>query len=150
MITRYRHTGLVVRNIQKSRRFYCDLLNLKIIQNFIEEGEYFNKLINGKNFRAKVIKAISSDNIYVELIEFINAKKLKVKKPKKYTKVGEIHLCFTVKKIDKLYRKLKRNGVKFLSPPLKSVFDPVKTCFCYDPDFNLIQLVQGGNIKVKV
>ena len=150
MITRYRHTGLVVRNIQKSRRFYCDLLNLKIIQNFIEEGEYFNKLINGKNFRAKVIKAISSDNIYVELIEFINAKKLKVKKPKKYTKVGEIHLCFTVKKIDKLYRKLKRNGVKFLSPPLKSVFDPVKTCFCYDPDFNLIQLVEGGNIKVKV
>ena len=150
MIIRYRHTGLVVRNIQKSRRFYCDLLNLKIIQNFIEEGEYFNKLINGKNFRAKVIKAISSDNIYVELIEFINAKKLKVKKPKKYTNVGEIHLCFTVKKIDKLYQKLKRNGVKFLSPPLKSVFDPVKTCFCYDPDFNLIQLVQGGNIKVKV
>ena len=150
MITSYRHTGLVVRNIQKSRRFYCDLLNLKIIQNFIEEGEYFNKLINGKNFRAKVIKAISSDNIYVELIEFINAKKLKVKKPKKYTKVGEIHLCFTVKKIDKLYQKLKRNRVKFLSPPLKSVFDPVKTCFCYDPDFNLIQLVEGGNIKVKV
>ena len=45
MIIRYRHTGIVVRNIQKSRRFYCDLLNLKIIQNFIEEGEYFNKLI---------------------------------------------------------------------------------------------------------
>ena len=150
MIIRYRHTGLVVRNIQQSRRFYCDLLNLKIIQNFIEEGEYFNKLINGKNLRAKVIKAISSDNIYVELIEFINAKKLKIKKPKKYTKVGEIHLCFTVKKIDKLYQKLKKNRVKFLSPPLKSVFDPIKTCFCYDPDFNLVQLVQGGNIKVKV
>ena len=59
---------------------------LKIIQNFIEEGDYFNKLINGKNLRAKVIKAVSSDNIYVELIEFINAKKLKVTKPKKYTK----------------------------------------------------------------
>ena len=72
MITRYRHTGLIVRDIQKSRRFYCELLNLKIIQNFIEEGDYFNKLINGKNLRAKVIKAISSDNIYVELIEFIN------------------------------------------------------------------------------
>jgi len=108
MITSYRHTGLIVSNIQKSRKFYCELLNLKIIQNFIEEGEYFNKLINGKNLRAKVIKAVSSDNIYVELIEFINAKKLKIKKPKKYTKVGEMHLCFTVKKIDKLYQKLKK------------------------------------------
>ena len=53
-----------------------------------------------------------------------------------------MHLCFTVKKIDNLYKKLKRNKVKFLSPPLKSDFDPVKTCFCYDPDFNLVQFVE--------
>ena len=45
---------------------------------------------------------------------------------------------------------LKRNKVKFFSPPLASDYDNVKTCFCYDPDFNLVQLVQGGNIKVKV
>ena len=150
MIKKYRHTGLIVNNLSKSRKFYCELLNLKIIQNFIEEGDYFNKLINEKKLRAKVIKAVSSDNIYVELIEFINAKKLKIKKPKNYTKVGEMHLCFTVKKINKLYKRLKKNKVKFLSPPLKSTFDPVVTCFCYDPDFNLVQLVQGGNIKVKV
>ena len=149
MITSYRHTGIIVRNINKSKRFYCNLLNLKVIQNFIEDGDYFNKLINGKNLKAKIIKAVSADNVYVELIEFINAKKIKIKKPKKYTKVGEIHLCFTVKKIDQLYKKLKKNGIKFLSPPLKSVFDPVKTCFCYDPDFNLIQFVEGGKIKIK-
>ena len=45
MIKEYRHTGLIVNDISKSRKFYCELLNLKIIQNFIEEGDYFNKLI---------------------------------------------------------------------------------------------------------
>ena len=75
MIKKYRHTGLIVNNLSKSRKFYCDLLNLKIIQNFIEEGDYFNKLIKEKKLKAKVIKAISPDHVYVELIEFINAKK---------------------------------------------------------------------------
>ena len=150
MITAYRHTGIVVNNIKKSQKFYCKLLDLKVIQNFIEEGDYFNKLIGGKTLRAKVIKAISKDYIYLELIEFINEKKKKIKKPKKYTEVGQLHICFTVKNIFSIYKKLKKNRVKFISPPLKSDFDPVITCFCYDPDFNLVQLVEGKPIKKKI
>ena len=78
MLKKYRHTGLIVSDISKSRKFYCELLNLKIIQNFVEEGDYFNKLIKEKKLKAKVIKAISPDHVYVELIEFINAKKNKI------------------------------------------------------------------------
>ena len=150
MITHYRHTGLVVKNIKKSKNFYCNILNLRIIQNFIEEGDYFNNLIGEKNKRAKVIKAISSDFIYLELIEFINSKKAKRKKPENYTKIGAIHICFTVKNIENLYKKLKKNKVLCISKPLASDFDDVKTFFCYDPDYNLVQLVEGKPIKIKV
>ena len=73
MITKYRHTGLVVNNLSKSRKFYCELLNFKIIQNIIEKGEYFNKLINEKNLKANVIKAKLPDNIVLELLEFAEA-----------------------------------------------------------------------------
>ena len=78
MIKEYRHTGLIVNDISKSRKFYCELLNFKIIQNIIEKGDYFNQLIKEKKLKAKVIKAISPDHVYVELIEFINAKKNKI------------------------------------------------------------------------
>ena len=61
-----------------------------------------------------------------------------------------MHLCFTVKNIDGLYKKLKKNKVKFFSPPLKSDYDDVKTCFCYDPDYNLVQFVEGKRIRKKV
>ena len=37
----------------------------------------------------------------------------------------------------------------FLSPPLQSDFDDVITCFCYDPDFNLVQFVEGRQIRKK-
>ena len=55
MIKEYRHTGLIVNDISKSRKFYCELLNFKIIQNIIEKGDYFNKLINEKNLKAKIM-----------------------------------------------------------------------------------------------
>tara|TARA_Y100000591_G_scaffold327697_1_gene352697 strand:- start:573 stop:1028 length:456 start_codon:yes stop_codon:yes gene_type:complete len=150
MITNYRHTGLVVKNLKRSVNFYCKLLNFKIIQNIIEEGEYFNKLINEKKLRANVIKAKLPDNVVLELLEFKNLKQKAVKKPRKYSPVGTIHMCFTVKNIHKVYKRLKTNKVKFFSPPLSSIYDPVKTCFCYDPDFNLIQFVEGKQIRKKI
>ena len=58
-------------------------------------------------------------------------------------------MCFTVKNINNVYKKLKKNKVKFLSPPLQSDFDDVITCFCYDPDFNLVQFVEGRQIRKK-
>ena len=108
MITNYRHTGLVVKNLKRSKKFYCKLLNFKIIQNIIEEGNYFNQLINEKNLRAKVIKARLPDNVVLELLEFINTKKTTIKKPRRYYPVGTIHMCFTVTNINRIYRKLKR------------------------------------------
>ena len=149
MITNYRHTGLVVKNLKRSKKFYCKLLNFKIIQNIIEEGNYFNQLINEKNLRAKVIKARLPDNVVLELLEFINTKKTTIKKPRRYYPVGTIHMCFTVTNINRIYRKLKRNKIKFFSPPLSSDYDNVKTCFCYDPDFNLVQFVEGRQIRKK-
>lgn len=149
MIKCYRHSGLVVNNIKKSEFFYTKLLNFKILQRLIEKGPYWNKLINDKNTVVKVIKASLPDKTVLELTEFQNVKRKKITKPRKYSPVGTIHLCFTVKNINKLYKKLKKNKVKFLSEPLSSVYDPVKTCFCYDPDFNLIQFVEGGQIKKK-
>ena len=72
-----------------------------------------------------------------------------IKKPKRYYPIGTIHMCFTVKNINHIYKKLKRNKIKFFSPPLSSDYDNVKTCFCYDPDFNLVQFVEGKQIRKK-
>jgi catechol 2,3-dioxygenase-like lactoylglutathione lyase family enzyme len=144
----YRHTGIVVNSIVKSKKFYCGLLKLKIMQEFIEHGNYFNQLIKSKNLEAKVLKAASEDNVYVELIEFSGEKK-KIQINKKFNQIGKIHLCFTVKNINSLYLKLRKKKVVFLSRPLSSPFDKVKTCFCYDPDLNLIQFVEGENLQKK-
>ena len=146
MIKSYRHTGIVVSNLKKSENFYNKLLNLKKVSRVIESGDYSNKL-TGMNFKADILKVKSDDNVIVEIIQLLNIKKKKAKKPKSMFNLGIIHMCFTVPNIEKLYKRLKKNKVKFFSPPLKSPFDPVSTCFCYDPDFNLIQFVEGAQVK---
>ena len=114
-----------------------------------ESGTYFNNLTKTKNLKADVLKVKSKDNIIVEIIKYKNSKTKRVIKPKDMVTVGTMHMCFTVDDIMKLYKKMKKKRIKFFSPPLKSPYDPVITCFCYDPDFNIVQLVQGPQVKSK-
>tara|TARA_B100001175_G_C19408936_1_gene590101 strand:- start:244 stop:675 length:432 start_codon:yes stop_codon:yes gene_type:complete len=137
-----RHFGVIVKNIAKSKKFYGKILGLKLKKELYEEGKYFNSLIGLKNSKAKVVKIDLPDRTYIELIEFIKPKSLIKPRIEKFDKLKQMHICFTVKSIDNYFKRLKKNKIKFISPPLKSDFDPVSTCFFLDPDFNYVQLVE--------
>ncbi len=141
MILAFRHMGVVVTSMERAIEFYCDLLEHKIIVDFIEKGEYFNNLIGMKGAEARVVKASSPDGSYIELIEFSDYTDNTFNK-QKFSTIGCNHICFTVERIFELYDRLVESGVEFISPPLESDFDPVLTCFCYDPDGTLVQFVE--------
>ena len=141
MISKYRHIGIVVNDMERSINFYCNLLGHKIIIDFIEKGDYFSKLVGLKNSEARVVKANAPDGIYIELIQFLTHPSIEPK-GNEYNIRGRVHICYTVEDIDQIYERLSSNNVEFISPPLESPFDPVKTCFCYDPDNTIIQFVE--------
>ncbi len=147
MIKSYRHSGIIVTDIKKSEKFYNKLLKLKKVSRMIESGEYLNSLNGTKNLKVDVLKVKSEDNVIVEIAKYLNVKNKKRKKPKSMVELGTTHMCFTVTNIKELYKRLKKNKVEFFSPPLTSPYDPVTTCFCYDPDYNLIQFVEGAQVK---
>lgn len=141
MISKYRHIGIVVNDMDRSINFYCNLLGHKIIIDFIENGNYFSQIIGLKNSEARVVKASAPDGIYVELIQFLTHSSIEPIN-NKFNVRGRAHICYTVENIERIYEHLSSNNVEFISPPLESPFDPVKTCFCYDPDNTLIQFVE--------
>ena len=141
MISSFRHVGVVVKDMESAMRFYCDYLEHEVIVDFIEKGDYFNRLIGLVETEARVVKVHSPDGIYLELIEFLNHPVVD-RQQDSLASIGCNHFCFTVTEIDDLYEKLVDRGVEFISPPLASDFDPVKTCFCYDPDRTLVQFVE--------
>lgn len=127
--------------MENSINFYCNLLGHKIIVDFIEKGSYFSQIIGLENGEARVVKASAPDGIYVELIQFLTPISYEPTNNEFHIH-GRSHICYTVEDIQKIYDHLISNNVKFLSKPLKSPYDPVKTCFCYDPDNTLIQFVE--------
>ena len=135
MITKTRHVGIIVGDLKISTKFYTKFLVLKLKKKLIEKGEYFNKLIGYKRRVAKVVKIDLPDKTYIELIEFTDPKKIRKNKIEKFDKIKQMHICFTVKKIDFYFKRLKKLKVRFVSPPLKSDFDPLKTCFFFRSRF---------------
>ena len=146
MKTLFRHAGIIVNDVEKLKNFYTKNFKLKILCDIVEEGKYFSSLIGKKKSVAKVVKLGLHDDSYLEFIQFLEKKsKKKTRLNKDFKQKGKIHICFTVKNIETIFKKLRKEKIKFISKPLHSDFDPVKTCFFYDPEDNLIQLVEGKN-----
>jgi catechol 2,3-dioxygenase-like lactoylglutathione lyase family enzyme len=83
----------------------------------------------------------ADDGNLIELLYFHSHRKGASKKKKIYD-VGISHIAFTVKDVDKAYKRLLKVGIKFNSPPQVSPDGYAKVAFLRDYDGCLIELVE--------
>lgn len=139
MIKNFRHACIVVRNLDKSLKFYRDILGLKVFKILNVEGKYPETVLNIKGIKLTYVKmhspAQSKDSPPIfELHSWKN--------PRILPRRGYNHISFTVEDIDYEYKRLNKLGVKFISKPIKAPDSNTKVCFGYDPDNNLIEFVE--------
>ena len=143
MIKDVRHVGIVVSNMEKSLKFYRDLLGLKIKSLVNEEGKFLDNMLSHENVKNKVAKLYAKNgNVLVELI---NSKSYGNKKDRDFFTIGASHFAFTVDDLEKTYDYLVKNGVKFTAPPQQTPDGFAKVTFCEDPDGTPIELVEVIN-----
>ena len=137
-----RHVGLVVLDIEKALKFYCDLLGLKIQGRTNEKGYFINQLLENENIELKTIKLSADDNATrIELIDFSDIKSNQNKKIK-LTNAGFTHVALTVNNLDELYLQLKKANVQFNCPPQLSADGQLKVTFCKDFEGNYLELIE--------
>lgn len=136
-----RHFGIVVSDIKKSLYFYKDLLGLKVKKDTLEKGEFIDNILGLKNVKVRTIKMSANDSNLIELLWYKSHSK-KRKKGNTICDIGASHPAFTVKNLDYEYKKLKKQGVKFICPPQISPDSKAKVTFCYDPDNVPVELVE--------
>lgn len=128
-----RHSGIVIHNIEKALYFYCKLLGLKEVIRETLSGNYIKTLLSFKTLT--YLKLATDNGDLIELYYFPSNNGC--------IKFGTYnHIAFTVKDLDKTYKKLKKEKIHFCSEP---ILDPTKThkvVFCEDPSGNLIELVE--------
>ena len=143
MIKDVRHIGIVVTDMEKSLKFYRDLLGLKIKSLVDEEGEFLDNMLAYENVKNRVAKLYAKNGN--ALVELINSKSYGNKKDRDFFTIGASHFAFTVDDLEKTYDYLVKNGVKFTAPPQQTPDGFAKVTFCEDPDGTLIELVEVIN-----
>ncbi len=143
MISRIRHVAFVVSDIDKSLKFYRDILGLKIYKRMIENDNFIGKLTGIKGVKLEWVKLIIPEGGLIEIIQYhSHPEDKKNVKTFNSNKIGCSHVALTVNNLELLYNKLIKNNFLCKSNPLISPDGKAKVLYCGDPDGGIVELIE--------
>jgi catechol 2,3-dioxygenase-like lactoylglutathione lyase family enzyme len=141
-MSRVRHVGIVVRDLDRALAFYRDLLGLEIVREMDESGPFIDAILGISGTKVRTVKlAAPGETTQVELLAFAEPQP-EIGPAPTLVRVGPTHVAFTVKDIVGLHRRLSAAGTMFTTPPLTSPDGGAKVAFCRDPDGTALELVE--------
>ena len=140
-VTNIRHAGIVVSDMERSLRFYRDLLGMEVWADFNENSDYVQAVTNVPGANVRMVKLKAADGVSIELLQYISHPQ-DVPVPSKACDVGCNHVALQVDDLDSLYEKLSAAGIHFNAPPSVSPDGGAKVTYCRDPEGVLIELVE--------
>lgn len=148
MITKLNHANLIVSNLERSRKFYTEVLGLKVLmETEIDEAQFARGVaIPGAKVRG-IFFQVPGTPTAIEMFEYVAPMKSKTI-PGDWlpSDVGVGHIAFEVDDIDAAYENLQKHNVDFVSAPVtiptshKDV-GGVRFCYFKDPDGILLELI---------
>ena len=141
MILATRHTGIVVRDIEKSLRFWSDVLGLKVAADFREEGKFIDTAQRLSGVKLRMIKLTAPDGSMIELLQD-DAHPTPAAAGNELCDRGIRHMAFTVADVETSWQTLRAEGCETLSEPITAPDGKARLFFARDPEGNLLEIVQ--------
>jgi|LakMenEpi03Aug12_release.lakeMendotaPanAssembly.Ray.scaffolds.fasta_scaffold876564_2 catechol 2,3-dioxygenase-like lactoylglutathione lyase family enzyme len=136
----YRHTGLIVSDLDKSLDFYQGFLKLEVLQNNRDESDYIAKITGLNGLIAEYTKLLIPGGSVLELLTYPSHPELRAKREIHHP--GEAHLAFQVNSVEDMFSQVVSAKIPYISPPVLSSEKIAKVFFCLDPDGYRIELVE--------
>jgi len=141
MITNLEHTALSVANMERSLRFYRDLLGFKVIRTIEPRSDAKLGIIAGMPGAQAHIVHLKFGAAMFELFEYVEPRGKPIPANRRQADHGLIHLGFKSNDACADYKRLKARGVEFLSAPVE--FRPgVWVVYFRGPDGEICELRQ--------
>ena len=139
-VLRYTHTGICVSDLERSLRFYCDVLGFEQLSHSDLEGEMVDRLNEREG--VKVTTAfIERDGTWLELMEFREPGWIGSQSVRPMHQLGLTHLAFRVDDFDALCARIEAAGGSVLSG---SRIDQsgIRAIMATDPDGLRVELLE--------
>lgn len=141
MILATRHVGIVVQDIDTCLRFWRDVMGLKIVADFQEQGGFIDTVQALKGVRLRMVKLSAPDGSTIELLKD-HGHPTPPPEQNRLCDRGLRHVAFTVADVSRTWQVLSQGGHETLSEPVSSPDGKARLFFARDPEGNLIEIVQ--------
>jgi catechol 2,3-dioxygenase-like lactoylglutathione lyase family enzyme len=139
------HLGLTVRDIERSVRFYRDVLGLHLLRRRSADADYLGRQTGYHGVRLEVASfQLAPGGPGLELVQYVTHDGGRADPAT--NRAGNTHLCFRVDDIQRAYDALRAQAVRFRSPPVAITSGPNQGGFgvyLSDPDDYTIELFQA-------
>lgn len=143
-ITGFHHVGITVTSMERSLRFYRDLLGFEEVMSWNPRAEYIATLVGYPevDLHATVLK-LPDSSARLELLEYRNVDGKEI--DSRNGNAGTAHIAFFVDNLDAIYRDLVEAGVPSVSKPVTPTIGPNRggrAVYMIDPDGIRVELIQ--------
>jgi lactoylglutathione lyase len=143
-IQRPHHTGIAVSDLERSVRFYRDVLGFELAFAWNPRADYIRTLIGypGADVHSAILRMPNSD-YFLELMEVRDVAKRAVDTGT--ANPGVAHIAFFTDDCDGLYAELRAKGVEAVSAPVTPTIGPNeggRAVYMLDPDGVRLEFVQ--------
>lgn len=142
MIHGIHHTAISTSDIERSARFYRDLLGFEEVfkLNWDVGNEQLDNITGLRDSSAKIIM-LKCGNACVELFQYATPEPKAGDPRRPVCDHGITHLCLQVTDIDTEYARLAAAGMVFHCPP-QPVGSTIRATYGRDPDGNVVELLE--------
>jgi lactoylglutathione lyase len=146
VITKAHHTGLQVESLDRSLRFYRDVLGFEVVFQWNPQAEYIGTLVGypDVDLHAAILRMPGCD-VFLELLEYQNVERHAV--DTRTANPGTAHIAFFVDDLDALFADLVSKGVGTVSEPVTPTIGPNRggrAVYMFDPDGIRVEFIQSN------
>lgn len=150
MIRGIDHINVVVSDLERSVRFYCDVLGFRKTADVYMEGEWIEAIVGLRGVKGKVaFVEPPGGGVRIELLEYVAPAGIARAENSRANTRGLRHVAFRVTDIAAMAERLRAAGVTLFSPPVKVPQGVVKfaagdksLCYFLDPDGTILELCE--------
>jgi lactoylglutathione lyase len=141
------HYSHCVSDIERSRRFYTEVLGFDIVAEFDFDDANTARVMGvpGAKFKGIFMKR---DGMRIEIIGFTNPPPERTQRTRRSNEIGHSHLSFYVTDLDAALRDLRAQGVVVEDDTRAVLMNGIECCVVRDPDGFPIEIVQTPTLAL--